>query len=110
MFKSFTDYGRSVDKTRIYQWDGTQYVELQQLGINGNIIELNLRDGDTISRDTIWNAGSPKPVTFVNKKGKTKVTNISARQGLTKAPDTALQNMLTLISDSRNDNSQSISC
>ncbi len=110
MFKSFTDYGRSVDKTRIYQWDGTQYVELQQLGINGNIIELNLRDGDMISKDTIWNAGSPKQVNFVNKKGKTKVTNISARQGLTTAPDTALKNMLTLISNSRSDNSQSISC
>ena len=85
VFATFKDYGRSIDQVRLYMWNGAAYVEVQTLGINNQIIELNLRNNDgQISNASIWTKNDQAPMNGMAKiKGRNKSILLNARTGVT---------------------------
>ena len=84
-YATVADYKAGVDKISVYEYKDGAYYKIQSLGINGKLLELNLRDknGDVVS-DSFWNAANgPRIVRVKTGSGKTKEVNLQAREGIT---------------------------
>lgn len=105
LFATFYDKRKDLDRTRVFMWDGYAYRELNQMGIGGQIIELNLRNTDgSIMDQSMWSSGRGRRAKIQitkNGKTKTKLAFIDTRQGFVKinpAMQTAIQKAGELVS------------
>lgn len=87
LYATVNNFKKGVDKVSVYQLQDGVYYKIQSLGINGKLLELNLRDaaGDIV-RTSVWNGElGERKVTIKPSKGKPKTINLDSRKGDTKA-------------------------
>jgi len=87
LYATVNNFKKGVDKVSVYQLQDGVYYKIQSLGINGKLLELNLRDaaGDIV-RTSVWNGETQqRKVTVKQAKGKPKTVNLDSRRGDTKA-------------------------
>jgi len=84
-YATVADYKAGVDKVSVYEYKDGAYYKIQSLGINGKLLELNLRDnnGEIVS-DSFWSAANGARIVRVKTgSGKVKEVNLQSRQGIT---------------------------
>lgn len=84
-YATVANYKAGVDKVSVYEYKDGAYYKIQSLGINGRLLELNLRNNNgEIVNDSFWNAANgPRIVRVKTGSGKTKEVNLQSREGIT---------------------------
>ena len=87
LYTTVNNFKKGVDKVSVYQLQDGVYYKIQSLGINGKLLELNLRDAaEDIVRTSVWNGElGERKVRIKTSKGKPKTVNLDSRKGDTKA-------------------------
>ena len=84
-YATVANYKAGVDKVSVYEYKDGAYYKIQSLGINGRLLELNLRNNNgEIVNDSFWSAANgPRIVRVKTGSGKTKEVNLQSREGIT---------------------------